>query len=1043
MRGCPDPETLARYVDGALFPEEAQRVEEHLARCASCARLLADTLSLLETAPPPQTAPGGNRRGYAVAATAVLVTAVAVAIFWWGLHRRDASRAQEVRAELFAALGGERPVLARVTGGMPWAPPGDVVRGARLPQDASTWRLAAAAERARVLADLEPQGPELGALASAHLLLGDADAALATLERAVAASPDDPGLRSDLAAAYIAHSVEGGPADLAQALEHASAALEKDPELKEARFNRALALQGLHLDATAVRAWQELASDESDPGWAAEARRHLDEARAELASKRPSGPPRDPMLDAELADMRSADGAQIAEQARAALAGAVGAREAGSLVEARRQIAIAEPLFSRGGPGRRRVELEQLAAEYLTSGSSAEVAARVAAVEREATEQGDVSARGRARWMLGLIAINRGSLTTSLGHYAAAIDDEAAAGDRDAAAWLQLLVSEVYVEVGDHRAAWSRRISSLAAVRAMRDPERARNTLSYSAIACVASGLPRVAFAIFSELDELRHAQGGSKPPEPRELLETSLWKARANLALRRPADVDSEIALAMAYLPRLTDPMERRWYGADLNMTRAEANVAPELAASASTRAIAGLRALGRDGNVPAALLDRARANRSLGRLDLAEADLRRGVELIESQQPGRTDGLWMPPALVSDRLYGELASLELERQRPDAAFALLERGRSRALRAAGGDGDGASIVSLDALRESLDPGTALVVFGTVDGTELAWRVDRAGSRLTRLNVPAAEIADMAHRWRADLSAGAWTVSSRELASDLYGALLAPLQIGPEVRRLVVVPGETLDGLPFAALVEPRSGRFLVEQHTVEIAPSVSVHLAAAARRRGSHEAAETAMVLGDPRADARLFPYLPSLPGAAEEAERVAAVYSNRSLAIGPDATREALLAGLRGRSVLHVAAHALVNAADPARSALILAPDATSPSGALTAAEIATLPLGDVRTVVLAACDSATGPMAGAEGSLSLARAFLAARVPSVVASLWPIADRRSVELVTALHAHLSYGNDPAASLRAAQLRMLASRDAFLSSPATWAAFEALGG
>ena len=201
--------------------------------------------------------------------------------------------------------------------------------------------------------------------------------------------------------------------------------------------------------------------------------------------------------------------------------------------------------------------------------------------------------------------------------------------------------------------------------------------------------------------------------------------------------------------------------------------------------------------------------------------------------------------------------------------------------------------------------------------------------------------------------------------------------------------------------------------------------------------------MVLGDPRADARLFPYLPSLPGAAEEAERVAAVYSNRSLAIGPDATREALLAGLRGRSVLHVAAHALVNAADPARSALILAPDATSPSGALTAAEIAALPLGDVRTVVLAACDSATGPMAGAEGSLSLARAFLAARVPSVVASLWPIADRRSVELVTALHAHLSYGNDPAASLRAAQLRMLASRDAFLSSPATWAAFEALGG
>src|SRR5262249_30626558 len=158
--------------------------------------------------------------------------------------------------------------------------------------------------------------------------------------------------------------------------------------------------------------------------------------------------------------MRTVEGASIANQARAALGAAVTARETGNLDEARRQVTVAEQLFHSGGPGRRRVELERLAVEYLTSGSTPELVADCPAVEREAAAEGDVAARGRARWILGLVAVNRGSLTSSLGHYAAAIDDETAAGDRDAAAWLQLLISEVYVEVGDQRAAWSRRIAS-------------------------------------------------------------------------------------------------------------------------------------------------------------------------------------------------------------------------------------------------------------------------------------------------------------------------------------------------------------------------------------------------------------------------------------------------------------------------------------------------------------------------------------------------------------------------------------------------------
>jgi CHAT domain-containing protein len=96
-----------------------------------------------------------------------------------------------------------------------------------------------------------------------------------------------------------------------------------------------------------------------------------------------------------------------------------------------------------------------------------------------------------------------------------------------------------------------------------------------------------------------------------------------------------------------------------------------------------------------------------------------------------------------------------------------------------------------------------------------------------------------------------------------------------------------------------------------------------------------------------------------------------------------------------------------------------------------------------VVLAGCGTASGPVSGGAGSLSLARAFLAARVPTVVASLWPVVDDRTAHVMTALHTRLSGGDDPAHALREAQVMLLRSPDPELRSPSTWAAFRAFGG
>lgn len=82
-----------------------------------------------------------------------------------------------------------------------------------------------------------------------------------------------------------------------------------------------------------------------------------------------------------------------------------------------------------------------------------------------------------------------------------------------------------------------------------------------------------------------------------------------------------------------------------------------------------------------------------------------------------------------------------------------------------------------------------------------------------------------------------------------------------------------------------------------------------------------------------------------------------------------------------------------------------------------------------------------MSSGEGSLSLARAFLAAGVPVVIASLWPVDDRETARLFSRFYRNLRDGGEVLDALRQAQLETLnLERD---RPGSAWAAFELIGG
>jgi CHAT domain-containing protein len=90
-----------------------------------------------------------------------------------------------------------------------------------------------------------------------------------------------------------------------------------------------------------------------------------------------------------------------------------------------------------------------------------------------------------------------------------------------------------------------------------------------------------------------------------------------------------------------------------------------------------------------------------------------------------------------------------------------------------------------------------------------------------------------------------------------------------------------------------------------------------------------------------------------------------------------------------------------------------------------------------VVLSACQTALGKDIRGEGLVSLTRGFVYAGVPRVVASLWPVSDFATSELMKRFYRNmLSEHLPPVAALSAAQRSMRS--DPRSADPYSWAGF-----
>lgn len=389
--------------------------------------------------------------------------------------------------------------------------------------------------------------------------------------------------------------------------------------------------------------------------------------------------------------------------------------------------------------------------------------------------------------------------------------------------------------------------------------------------------------------------------------------------------------------------------------------------------------------------------------------------------------------------RFYRRYVEWLVDQGQPDRALDVVESSRLQLLVSRFGRaveharGTGSDSLRRIARRER----ASLLSYWITPTRSFVWVITPERVELVELAAREADIARLVQAYRTFLETGLRDPLATGFApaQDLYRLLIAP--IVPHLdgaARVIVAPDGPLHALPFDALVVPgNQPRYWIEDVTLMTAPSLAVLTTTPARA-----ATSSLLAFGAPEPDVA---GLPPLPYASDELSLLAARLPNVKVVAGRDATPEAFAAADPARFArIHFASHAIANPVSPLDSAIMTAPSQAGGTRLLARTLLETPLSADL--VTISACRGAGARVIAGEGLVGFAWVLLHAGARHVIAGLWDVNDRSTLDLMTALYANLDSSPAPAEALRAAKLRLLAP-DSRFRHPFYWAPFTVFVG
>lgn len=679
-------------------------------------------------------------------------------------------------------------------------------------------------------------------------------------------------------------------------------------------------------------------------------------------------------------------------------------------------------------------------------------------------ELGNVANEGAAWSNLGAIHYTQGDLQQALDAFERALKLRKEGGDRRGEANTTGKIAVVRHAFGQDDEALQLFEAALAIDREVGD--HAEESLATMNMGSVLMSQARYAEAVAAFDRAMRIQEQWGKTKDWANELSA---KAVALLNLGRNAEAQQALTDALA----AQRAMQNRRGEAEALTRLATLQLAMDKPAEGAQSAAEAARiseAIGEKRSQADALYRLAQCRKALSNPSEALAAIDQALRLTESVREGVPDYDLRASFFSTIRDHYDLkVSLLMQSGNPAAAFEAAESSRARSLydllrnRLPPGTAPDSGSVSLADLQKQLDAGTVALEYSLGRDSSYVFVVTREALRAVAL-ARRDQIEAVARRLYAKWSLHQDSEADCEALSRM---LLAPVHGELKARRVVVIPDGALAYVPFDALYA-NAGRRLIEESDVVAAVSLSSLKLMRDRTNGRPSASRLVAVFADPvfsGDDPRLHPgaaapapaghgeinrsgndlglgSLERLTSSRREAAAIAALAPEKQRweALDFDASlaavRDPKLADYR---IVHFATHGIMNSRDPRLSGLVfslLDKQGRPQDGFLRAEDVAGLKLG-ADLVVLSACQTALGKELRGEGLLGLARAFMYAGTPRVVASLWKVADSATGDLMSSFYQGLLRDRLPAAdALRSAKLRLL--HNPLRSSPYFWAGF-----
>jgi len=267
--------------------------------------------------------------------------------------------------------------------------------------------------------------------------------------------------------------------------------------------------------------------------------------------------------------------------------------------------------------------------------------------------------------------------------------------------------------------------------------------------------------------------------------------------------------------------------------------------------------------------------------------------------------------------------------------------------------------------------------------------------------------------------------IFDEQTSRQLFLFFIQPVLSSIKSSRLIIIPHEELNSIPFQALQNPVTGKFLGESFAISYSPSATV-LATLGNKSGLRSGRLLAV------AD-------PGIHDATQEVEAIGKLYPGRSKIVAQNpANKEDVKTWVSNYNVVHLSVHGKFNASDPLLSYLQFK-DAPPDNGRLTAAEMFGLPLQKNSLVVLSACETGRVEATHANEVLGMVRSLLYAGAGTLVLSDWEV-NAGSTRLWMETFYKEGQTNSPAEAARLA-LVAVKSRPEY-SHPFFWAPFVMTG-